>query len=77
MGIVAQTPDFVEPVAGRLAGPEVRACNIYRIGTAVDGCDADISIPGRSQKFEELHYLSALSIFFASSPNLGSLTAFW
>ena len=67
--------DVVEAVARRLARPEIRACDIYGIGTAVDGCDADFLVPGGSQQLKTLHYLSASSIFLASAPYLGSPAA--
>ena len=68
----AEFSDVLEAVAGRLAGPESGTCDIYGIGTAVDGCDADIFVPGGSQQLETLHYFSASSIFLASAPYLGS-----
>ena len=60
--------NVLKGVAGRLAGAEFRPCDIYGIGTAVDGCDADILRPGRSQQLERLHYFRASSIFLASAP---------
>ena len=71
----AQLGNILKTVARRLAGPEIRPGNIYGIGTAVDGCDADILVPGGSQQLEGLHYFRASSIFLASAPYLGSLAA--
>ena len=36
-------------VTGRLARPEIGPRNIHGIGTAINCCDADVCISGRSQ----------------------------
>ena len=77
VGMAAEPLHLLHAVSGRLSCPECGPCNIYCIGTAVDGCDADISVSGRCQKFKCLHYLSELSSLAASAPYLGSVTAFW
>ena len=75
MGIGAEFGDILEAVARRLARPEIGAGDIYGIGTAVNGCDADFLVSGGSQQLKCLHYLRASSIFLASAPYLGSLRA--
>ena len=49
-GVCRQLSDVGETVAGSLPGSECRSCDIYGIGTAVYSRDADVLIPGRSQK---------------------------
>ena len=75
MCVGAEFRDIFEGVAGRLTGTEIGACDIYGIGTAVDGCDADFLVSGGSQQLKSLHYFRASSIFLASAPYLGSLVA--
>ena len=55
MGVGAEPADVLHRVAGRLAGTESRAGDIYGIGTAVNGCDADICIPCRSKQLKLSH----------------------
>ena len=55
VGVGTQCPDIFNAVSGGLSGSECRPGNIYGIGTAVDGRDADIHIPCRSKKFQEFH----------------------
>ena len=77
VGIGTQPPDLLNRIARRLTRPEGRSCDIHGIGTAVNGCDADIRIPCRSKEFEFLHYLLRASIIcLAWTPHLGSLTTF-
>ena len=75
MGVGAEFCDVLETVARRLAGAEIGPRDIYGIGTAVNGCDADFLVSGGSQQLESLHYFRASSIFFASAPYLASLVA--
>ena len=75
MGVGAEFRDVFETVARRLAGTEIRTRDIYGIGTAVNGCDADFFVPGGGQQLKRLHYFRASSIFLASAPYLGSLAA--
>ena len=68
VGIGAQRPDILHAVPGGLPGPERRACDIHRIGTAVDGCDADGKVSCRRKQFERVlhaggNYLVSFSIF--------------
>ncbi len=75
MGVGAEFSNIFEAVARRLAGAEIGTRDIYGIGTAVNGCDADFFVPGGGQQLERLHYFRASSIFLASAPYLGSLAA--
>ena len=76
-GVGAQTGDVVHRVACRLPCAEGGAGDIDGIGTAVDGCDADIRIPCRSKKFEVSHYLPRAAIIcLAWAPNFGSSATF-
>ena len=75
VGVGAEFGNVFEAVARRLAGAEIGTRDIYGIGTAVNGCDADFLVSGGSQQLKRLHYLRASSIFLASAPYLGSLRA--
>ena len=55
VGVGAKGSNVLQTVARRLAGTEPRPRDIYGIGTAVDGCDADVQIPGGSKKLEGTH----------------------
>ena len=75
VGIFTKPSDILHGVACVLAGTERRSGDIHGIGTAVDCCDADVSVSCRSKKFEVRHYLlRAAIICFAWAPNLAS---FW
>ena len=60
MGVSTKPRDVLEAVARRLAGAEPRPRDINGIGTAVDGCDADICRSGGSQKFKGNHLLEGV-----------------
>ena len=77
VGVRAEPRNVPDGIACGLAGPEIRTGDIDGIGTAVDGRDADVSVPCRSEEFEFPHYFSAARAFCASAPSLGSFTAFW
>ena len=51
MRILAKPADVLHRIAGRLPGPEGRACDIDGIGPAVDGGDADIGRTGGGEEF--------------------------
>ncbi len=69
VGVIAQLRYVVDAVAGGFSRSEERTADIYGIGTAVDGRDADFFVPGRGEEFKTPHcYLSASSIFLASAP---------
>jgi hypothetical protein len=81
--MLAQAGYFFDRIARVLPSPELRAGDIYGIGTAVDRSDADVSISCRSQKFQEgFHpYLMAAIMAWAFFRLLGlilegSATAF-
>lgn len=58
VGIAAEFRDVFETVAGGFAGPEIRAGDIYGIGTAVNGRDADFQISCGRQKLQTVHITS-------------------
>ena len=76
MGIFAKPADDLHRVTGILPCPERWSSDIYRIGTAVDGRDADVSVSRRSEKFEISHYLRAAICCLAWAPNLASFSTF-
>lgn len=55
MRVIAELAYILHTVTGSLSGSECGSGNIYGIGTAVDGRDADILILGRSEKFKVSH----------------------
>ena len=65
-------------IPGGMPGSESRTRDINRIGTAVDGCDADISVSRRGEEFERTkHYLFRASIIcLAWAPYLASEAIF-
>ena len=74
VGIFAKPPDVLHRVPGVLPRPELRPRDIYRIGTAVDGRDADVSVSRRGEKFKFSHYFPprAAICCLAWAPSLGS-----
>ena len=69
MCVSAQAGDILHAVPGILPGSELLAGHIHGIGTAVDGCDADVGISRRCEKFEYFHYFfSASSCCLAVAP---------
>ena len=58
VGVATEFRDVFETVAGCLAGPEIRAGDIYGIGTAVNGRDADFQISCGRQKLQTVHITS-------------------
>ena len=60
MGIFTKPPDILHRVSGVLPGSEPWPRDIYRIGTAVDGRDADVSVSRRGEKFKVKQQITAL-----------------
>ena len=60
--ILAQACDIFDGIAGCLPCPEGRTGNVNGIGPAVDGCEADVYISGRSQQFQCFQMLQRLKL---------------
>ena len=77
MGIFAKPMDVLHRISRVLTRSERWPCDIYRIGTAVYGRDADVSVSRRGEKFEFSHYLLRAEICcLAWAPNLASFWTF-
>ena len=55
MCIFTELPDILHFISGSLSGSEPRPGYIHSIGTAVDCCDADMSVSCRSKQFKLIH----------------------